>query len=132
MSSLTDLFGRNSIILFLILIICENSKYCSDAKFIQGSLWTHENWRFLARFCFRNDHGSFEYDVRYDESYAVQNIDLYYDTPEQWTRAYGRKADLTTCTQKESVLQVMLNTKRFVRIVSKILIGMISIVHELL
>ena len=112
MDLLINLFGSNSLILVVILIICENPKYCSDAKIIQGTLWTHENWRFLARFCFRNDHGSFEYDVRYDESYAVQNIDLYYDTPEQWTRAYGRKADLTNCMQKESVLQVIIKMKR--------------------
>ena len=112
MESLSDTFCRNFSILFVILIIFDNPKHCSDAKIIQGSLWTHENWRFLARFCFRNDHGSFEYDVRYDESYAVQNIDLYYDTPEQWTRAYGRKADLTNCMQKESVLQVIIKMKR--------------------
>ena len=108
MESLSDIFSRNFAIVFVILIIFDNPKHCSDAKIIQGSLWTHENWRFLARFCFRNDHGSFEYDVRYDETYAVQNIDLYYDTPEQWERAYGRKADLTNCMQKESVLQVIL------------------------
>ena len=106
MVSFSDVFCRNTVVLFVLLLIFENPKYCSDAKIIQGNLWTVENWKFLARFCFRNDHGSFEYDVRYDETYAIQNIDLYYDTPEQWTRAYGRKSDLTTCTQKESVLQV--------------------------
>ena len=97
-----------NVVLFFTLFICESSKYSLDAKVVQGTLWTVENWKFIARFCFMNNHGTFQYDVRYDETYAVQNIDLYYDTPEQWERAYGKKSDLTTCRQKESVLQVFI------------------------
>ena len=99
---------KNVLFVFAMLI-SENLKYSSDAKVVQGEVWTHETWKFVARFCFMNNHGTFEYDVRYHESYEVQNIDLYYDTPEQWERAYGRKSDLTTCRQKESVLQVMIS-----------------------
>ena len=98
-----------NVVLFFTLFICESSKYSLDAKFVEGTLWTVENWKFIARFCFMNNHGTFQYDVRYDETYAVQNIDLYYDTPEQWERAYGKKSDLTTCRQKESVLQVCIS-----------------------
>ena len=43
--------------------------------------------------------------VSYEENQGVQNIDLYYDTPEQWERVYGSKSDLKTCQEKESVLQ---------------------------
>ena len=77
-----------------------------SAKVVYGHLLTGENWRFLARFCFLSLHGKFEYDVRYDASYGVQNIDLYYDSTSQWARVYGDTADLTTCSQKESVLKV--------------------------
>ena len=40
----------------------------------------------------------------------MQNIDLYYDTPEQWERVYGEEGDLKTCAEKESVLQVKEDT----------------------
>ena len=93
-------------LLIITLCISENAKYSSDAKVVQGEIWTHENWKFLTRFCFKNHHGEFEYDLRYDETYKVQNIDLYYDTPEQWPKVYGKRVELTTCTEKESVLQV--------------------------
>ena len=108
MGSLTQRMLKN-VVLFITLFICESSKYSLDAKVVEGTLWTHENWKFVARFCFMNNHGTFEYDVRYDETYAVQNIDLYYETPEQWERAYGKKSDLTTCREKESVLQVCIS-----------------------
>ena len=94
-------------LIWAALMLMENNKYSSsEAKVVHGNLWTLENWKFLARFCFMNNHGRFEYDVRYEEAYAVQNIDLYYDTKEQWPRVYGRTADLITCKGKESVLQV--------------------------
>ena len=95
-----------TVLLIITLCISEKAKYSSDAKVVQGEIWTHENWKFLTRFCFKNHHGEFEYDLRYDETYKVQNIDLYYDTPEQWPKVYGKRVELTTCTEKESVLQV--------------------------
>ena len=68
-----------------------------NTKIVYGHLLTGENWKFLARFCFLSDHGKFTYDIRYDASYGVQNIDLYYDTESQWSRVYGDSSDLTTC-----------------------------------
>ena len=111
MGSISTRITKRVFLVFTIFIF-DVEKYSLEAKIVKGLLWTHENWKFVARFCFRNHHGKyggdygFNYDVRYDEKYAVQNIDLYYDTPEQWTRVYGRRADLTDCRQKESVLQV--------------------------
>ena len=58
------------------------------------------------RFCFLSSYGKFDYELSYDASMGVQNIDLYYDTEEQWYRAYGPRSDLTTCRERESVLQV--------------------------
>ena len=53
-----------------------------------------------------NEGLSYQYEVEYEEHFGVQNIDLYYDTPEQWERVYGEDGDLQTCAEKESVLQV--------------------------
>ena len=78
----------------------------SEAKVVNGFLRTGENWIFLSRFCFLSLHGQFHYEVEYEDSFATQNIDLYYDTPEQWARVYGSKSDLRSCREKESVLQV--------------------------
>ena len=48
--------------------------------------------------------GTFEYDVQYDMEYEVQNINFYHDSPYQWGRIYGDKANLVTCNEKESIL----------------------------
>jgi hypothetical protein len=76
------------------------------AKVVQGTLRTGDNWAFVSRFCFLSMQGHFQYEVQYEDVFAVQNIDLYYDTPQQWARVYGRKSDLKSCAEKESVLQV--------------------------
>ena len=40
------------------------------------------------------------------QEFAVQNLDLYYDTESQWPIVYGAESNLTNCREKESVLQV--------------------------
>ena len=40
------------------------------------------------------------------QEYATQNFDLYYDTKTQWPLVYGDDSNLTSCRDKESVLQV--------------------------
>ena len=40
------------------------------------------------------------------QDYSVQNFDLYYDTSSQWPLVYGDDSNLTSCREKESVLQV--------------------------
>ena len=94
-----------ALLLFIFLFSCD-IKLFVQAKVVRGHLLTGENWKFLARFCFLSMHGKFEYDIIYDASYGEQNIDLYYDTKNQWSRVYGDSADLTTCSEKESVLKV--------------------------
>jgi len=76
------------------------------SKIIHGNLKTGENWHFLARFCFLSLHGKFEYELQYEEELGSQNLDLYYDSPSQWARVYGKRSDLKTCAERESVLQV--------------------------
>jgi len=90
-----------------IIILLFFFKGFSEAKVERGYLLTGENWKYLSRFCFMSQLGKFEYDVTYDASYGVLNLDLYYDTASQWARVYGNRADLTNCRQKESVLKLM-------------------------
>ena len=92
-------------ILYILAIFIAKVGF-GNGKIVQGHLLTGDNWKFLARFCFLSMHGKFEYDVMYDASYGVQNIDLYYDTASQWARVYGDRSDLRSCRQKESVLKV--------------------------
>lgn len=94
-----------ALLLFIFLFSCD-IKLVVQAKVVRGHLLTGENWKFLSRFCFLSNHGKFEYDITYDASYGVLNLDLYYDTASQWARVYGDRADLTSCRQKESVLKV--------------------------
>ena len=101
-------FKMHPYITFLaIAIVLAHKSLSTHGKVVHGFLRTGDNWSFMSRFCFLSLHGQFQYEVQYDESYGVQNIDLYYDTPEQWARVYGRTSDLTTCREKESVLQVI-------------------------
>ena len=46
---------------------------------------------------------------RWIQAFATENLDLYYDTGTQWPRVYGDNSNLTSCREKESVLQVMAN-----------------------
>ena len=78
---------------------------------MEGELRTGDNWAFIARFCFLSLEGKFEYDIEYPERFAVQNLDLYYDTLTQWPLVYGDKSNLTSCREKESVLQVKLRQR---------------------
>ena len=93
-------------LLIVIFLFSCDIKLVVQAKVVRGHLLTGENWKFLSRFCFLSNHGKFEYDITYDASYGVLNLDLYYDTASQWARVYGDRADLTSCRQKESVLKV--------------------------
>ena len=97
------IFKKMKLFPFLIFLLWREEV---EAKLVRGHIVSGENWKFLARFCFLSMHGKFEYDIIYDASYGEQNIDLYYDTKNQWSRVYGDDADLTTCREKESVLKV--------------------------
>lgn len=44
--------------------------------------------------------------LKHFQEYITQNFDLYYDTQTQWPRVYGDDSNLTSCREKESVLQV--------------------------
>ena len=70
---------------------------------MSGNLKTDKNWKFIASFPFKSNISQFAYNVRYDASYAVQKIGLYYDTESQWPRVYGDTADMITCREKESI-----------------------------
>ena len=108
----------------LLVILCSVSyiNCClsnNNNKIVSGNLKTDEyNWKFITSFPFKSDVGRFTYNVRYDASYAVQNIGLYYDTESQWPRVYGDTADLITCREKESVLRPENN--QFINLTTKV------------
>ena len=52
------------------------------------------------------------------QEFAVQNLDLYYDTESQWPIVYGAESNLTNCREKESVLQVENN--QFINLTSEV------------
>ena len=107
------------------LLLVLRMAHMAHGMYMEGELSSEENWIFLLRFCFLSLHGVLEYDIEYPEvslannsnvstwitiqAYATQNLDLYYDTVTQWPRVYGDNSNLTSCKEKESVLQVMVN-----------------------
>ena len=96
-------------IIFLVLLFLQVIHHY-ESKVVQGYLRTGENWAFLTRFCFLSVHGQFKYEVTYMTEYGVQNLNLYYDSPTQWERVYGKHSNMKSCREKESVLQVRLST----------------------
>ncbi len=90
-------------LVLLVLLLFPGSCF---GKVVHGYLRTGDNWAFVSRFCFLSVHGKFEYEVQYESKFGVQNLNLYNDGPSVWQRVYGWHADLTSCTEKESVLEV--------------------------
>jgi hypothetical protein len=104
---------------FVIILLIQIQT--NDSKVVEGVLRTGDNWAFLARFCFLSLHGRFKYELQYEERFGVQNIDLYYDTPTQWARVYGKESNLQSCEEKESVLQVENN--QFINLTSEMVVS---------
>lgn len=90
----------------MLMVLCISMANMAEGMYVEGELSSDENWIFLLRFCFLSLHGRLEYDIEYSETYATENLDLYYDIETQWPRVYGDNSNLTSCKEKESVLQV--------------------------
>lgn len=84
------------LILFILI-------HFGSAKYIEGELFTYENWAFIARFCFLSEDGQFEYYFEYNEDQGTPNLLLYYDTDDQWAAVYKTTR---TCQEKEAVLKI--------------------------
>ncbi|KAL9965054.1 hypothetical protein ACROYT_G028781 [Oculina patagonica] len=69
-------------------------------KIVEGTLSTKENWAFLTSFCYKDSKGELKYHFEYPETYATQNILLYFD--DQWPSVFP-KPDMN-CTDKEDKL----------------------------
>ena len=98
----------------LLLILCSVSyiNCClsnNNNKIVSGDLKTDDNWKFITSFPFKSEHSQFMWDVRYDASYPVQKIGLYYDYETIWPRVIGDTAGFKTCREKESVLNQFIN-----------------------
>ena len=78
---------------------------CYELFYFIINCWSYS---FANRFKIVQCHSVFPNSKKYFfQEYAVQNFDLYYDTDTQWPRVYGDQSNLTSCREKESVLQVI-------------------------
>ncbi|EYC18198.1 hypothetical protein Y032_0028g1726 [Ancylostoma ceylanicum] len=66
-----------------------------------GIISTHEDFSYLDRFCFQSATGHLEYSLTYPSSFAAPSLLLYYDTSDQWLRAYK---ELRKCEDRREVL----------------------------
>ncbi|CAB3401051.1 unnamed protein product [Caenorhabditis bovis] len=82
----------------ILIIICNKSV---DTKRSMGALKSDEDFVYLDRFCFQSDTGSLEYSFKYPLFYPTQMLLFYYDTPDQWPRAYK---ELTSCSERVEIL----------------------------
>lgn len=87
---------------FVVVFILTLSSIClefSHGKRVEGNLVTTENWQFLTRFCFLSKKGTLEYFFEYPQSYARQDLLLYFDN--KWDEAYKTGK---TCQEQVSLL----------------------------
>ncbi|CAJ0609473.1 unnamed protein product [Cylicocyclus nassatus] len=66
-----------------------------------GVISTKEDFSYLDRFCFQSSTGHLEYTLTYPNSYASPSLLLYYDTSDQWLKAYK---ELSKCEDRREVL----------------------------
>ncbi|KHJ99966.1 hypothetical protein OESDEN_00029 [Oesophagostomum dentatum] len=66
-----------------------------------GIISTNEDFSYLDRFCFQSSTGHLEYSLTYPTSFSPPSLLLYYDTSDQWIRAYK---ELKTCEDRREVL----------------------------
>ncbi|CAI5454422.1 unnamed protein product [Caenorhabditis angaria] len=72
-----------------------------DTKRTQGILSSKKDFVYLDRFCFQSETGTLEYSFKYPLFYPTQMLLLYYDTEDQWPKAYKQ---LTTCKDRVQLL----------------------------
>lgn len=79
-----------------------------ESLILDGEISTaKEDWRFVARFCFRKSLAKMTFHFEYPEEYCCQNILLYFDN--QWKRVYP--AYNKNCSSREGVLVAEYNQK---------------------
>ncbi|XP_071647622.1 transmembrane protein 145 [Temnothorax longispinosus] len=98
---------RNSVKLVFLLLLFSIAHLPllrhADAKILEGDLITHENWAFVARFCFLTESGTFRYHFELGGEERNLNLLLYYDGAHQWPTVYPSNK---TCREKESILNI--------------------------
>uniref|UniRef100_A0A7E4UQ99 GpcrRhopsn4 domain-containing protein n=1 Tax=Panagrellus redivivus TaxID=6233 RepID=A0A7E4UQ99_PANRE len=90
----------------LCFIVLALSVGFGNAKYSIGTIITHKNWVFLDKFCFVSEAGNFQFELHYPKSYEIQNLYMYYDTPDQWFAAYN---DSLQCAEKERIIDPLNN-----------------------
>ncbi|CAA91531.3 GPR180/TMEM145 transmembrane domain-containing protein [Caenorhabditis elegans] len=87
-------------LVFLLTTFCYHI-YIAQGKRAQGILSSKRDFVYLDRFCFQSDTGALEYTFRYPMFYPTQMLLLYFDTEDQWPRAYK---ELNTCEDRVQLL----------------------------
>ncbi|XP_074652948.1 transmembrane protein 145-like isoform X4 [Tubulanus polymorphus] len=70
------------------LLFCGCFIGITNSKYVSGHLKSAENWVFLTRFCFLSEIGKIRFKLSYPQTYEVQNILMYFDSPGQWEAVY--------------------------------------------
>ncbi|WKY16183.1 hypothetical protein Q1695_001121 [Nippostrongylus brasiliensis] len=90
------LFSRTRVILLFASFLS-----VTFAKRSFGVVSTNSDFSYLDRFCFQAATGHLEYSLTYPASFAVPSLLLYYDTKDQWIKAY---TELSICHDRLEVL----------------------------
>nr|XP_002124065.2 transmembrane protein 145-like [Ciona intestinalis] len=87
----------------LTLLVGVLTVTCCSGLYLEGRLFTREDWSFLSRFCFLSDIGRMQFKFVFPYADCCNNILLYFDDGVQWPKVY--KNSSKTCHQKEAVLE---------------------------
>ncbi|CAL2049021.1 unnamed protein product [Caenorhabditis brenneri] len=87
--------------LLILLTALFNHQYVVQGKRSQGILSSKRDFVYLDRFCFQSETGALEYSFKYPMFYPTQMLLLYFDTDDQWPRAYKQ---LSTCEDRVTLL----------------------------
>ncbi|KAE9551939.1 hypothetical protein FO519_004840 [Halicephalobus sp. NKZ332] len=73
----------------------------ASGKYTHGILRTEsKDWVYLDRFCFVSEVGKFQFELHYPQDYEIQNLYMYFDTEDQWHKAYNKSL---SCQEKEDI-----------------------------
>ncbi len=71
-----------------VLFLLYSTNHRVSGLVVRGNINTNADWIFLAKFCFVSRESQFIFSLESPDSYANQNLVLYYDY--QWSQVYPR------------------------------------------
>ncbi|PIC15647.1 hypothetical protein B9Z55_022541 [Caenorhabditis nigoni] len=92
--------GRSSVLFIFSFFFYQQNNNVQGKK-AQGILSSKRDFVYLDRFCFQSETGALEYTFKYPLFYPTQMLLLYFDSDEQWPRAWR---ELSTCEDRVTLL----------------------------